>query len=349
MKYGLFPKERLHRALDIQIPSMRWDGKSYLPLWQKNARGKLSELLGLNEIAKYAVYPEIEIEFDRYSEDLDCREIRFRLATEENVTVPCHLCIPASSKEKLPIAITLQGHSSGMHISLGRPKYPGDKEICFGGDRDFAARALREGICAVTMEQRCHGENGGSPETGENPADSCRQPAMRALLLGRTINGERIWDVMRLIDALEMYFSDIVDVDRLICLGNSGGGVTTIYAAALDERIKIAVPSCAVCRYADSIGAMLHCDCNYIPGIAKYFDMGDLCALVAPRNLIVVSGAEDDIFPIDGAKASVEVGRNVFTAYGKENSIVHVIGSGGHRFYADASWPHIHMAIKELY
>ena len=82
--------------------------------------------------------------------------------------------------------------------------------------------------------------------------------------------------------------------------------------------------------------------------IAKYFDMGDLCALCAPRGLVVVSGAEDGIFPIEGAKVCVEVGREAFKAVGREQAIVHVIGAGGHRFYADDSWPDIHRLIDEL-
>ena len=345
MNIGMLPKKHLHSLLDNEVPTMRWDGKEDITLWQKNAREKLSELVGLKEIEKYAVKPEVEIEYDKYSEDLDCREIRFRVLTEENVTVPCHLCIPKDANGKLPVVITLQGHSKGMHISLARPKFPGDEATCHGGDRDFVARAIKEGVCGIAMEQRCFGENGGHPDSS-NP--DCREPAMRAILQGRTLIGERVWDVMRLIDALEEYFSDIVDVDKIMCLGNSGGGTATTYATAMDERIKIGVPSCAVCRYADSIGAMLHCECNYVPYIAKYFDMGDLCALCAPRDLIVVSGVEDGIFPIAGAKACVDVGREAYKACGREQAIIHVIGNGGHRFYADDSWPHIHKALGEL-
>jgi hypothetical protein len=116
----------------------------------------------------------------------------------------------------------------------------------------------------------------------------------------------------------------------------------------MDERIKIGVPSCAVCRYADSIGAMLHCECNYIPYIAKDFDMGDLCAMVAPRALVVVSGKDDPIFPIAGAKACVYVARVAYEHCNRSEFLTHVIGDGGHRFYADPAWPYIHKALKNL-
>lgn len=345
MEKGFLPNEHLHGLLDSEIPAMRWDGKSDLAIWQKNAREKLAKLMGFDEIAKYAVEPEIEVEFDKYSEDLDCREIRFRVKTEQNVTVPCHLCIPKNAEGPLPVVITLQGHSRGMHISLARPKFPGDAETCKGGDRDFVARALKEGICAIAMEQRCFGENGGHPETS---APECRQAALRAILLGRTIIGERVWDIMRLIDAMPKAFEGIIDPNAILCLGNSGGGTATTYATAMDERIKIGVPSCAVCRYADSIGAMLHCECNYIPYIAKDFDMGDLCAMVAPRALVVVSGKDDPIFPIAGAKACVDVARVAYEHCNRSEFLTHVIGDGGHRFYADPAWPYIHKALKNL-
>ena len=348
MNAGLLPKVHLHGLLDTITPSMRYDGKEELSAWQSKARVKLKELLGFGEIEKYAVKPEIEIEYDVYAEDLDCREIRFRVQTEENVTVPCHLCIPKDAKGALPVAITLQGHSRGMHISLARPKYPTDAETCNGGDRDFVRRALKEGICGISVEQRCFGENGSREDSSGVP--DCREVAMRAILLGRTLLGERVWDVMRLIDALaaDPRFADIIDLNKLICLGNSGGGTATTYASALDERIKISVPSCAVCRYADSIGARLHCECNFVPHIAKYFDMGDLCAMIAPRGLVVVNGVLDEDFPIEGAKACVEVGREAYKAIGREMGIVHVIGSEGHRFYADGAWPHIHEFLGEL-
>ncbi len=345
MEIGYLPSEHHHKLAGEVIPAMRWDGAEPLSLWQARARERLGALLGLPEIAKRAVKPAVELEFDRMAEDGDFREIRFRLSTEENVTVPCHLCIPKGATGPLPVVIALQGHSTGMHISLGRPKFPWDEESCHGGDRDFVARAVKEGVCAIAMEQRCFGENGGNPDTGE---PQCTEPALRALLVGRTLLGERVWDVMRLIDVLGESFSKLVDPDRVICLGNSGGGTATVYASAMDERIKISVPSCAVCRYADSIAAMQHCACNYVPTIANFFDMGDLCAMISPRSLVVVNGKEDTIFPIGGARACVELGRLAYRAAGVENRISHVIGEGGHRFYADAAWPEIREALRKL-
>ena len=93
MNIGYLPQEHMHRLVDSQKPAYHYEGGD-LAAWQKEARAKLSELLGMQEIEKAACPLVCEIEYDRYAEDLDCREIRIRYTAEENVTVPCHICIP---------------------------------------------------------------------------------------------------------------------------------------------------------------------------------------------------------------------------------------------------------------
>ena len=210
MNIGLLPQAHMHELLKAISPKSRWDGNEDIRLWQAQARDTLSALLGLNRIAEYATEPVMQIELDRIDEEMGAREIRFRFVTEERVTVPCHLVIPLGAVEPLPVVLCLQGHSKGMHISLGRPKYPGEEETCHGGDRDFCARAVKEGICAVAIEQRCFGESGGTPN-----GPDCRQASMRALLLGRTMIGERVWDIMRCIDVLCTHFTSYIDPDRI--------------------------------------------------------------------------------------------------------------------------------------
>lgn len=242
-----------------------------------------------------------EIEYENESEHF--REIRFVFQSEKDYFVPCHLLIPVGADEPLPVVICLQGHSKGMHISLGRPKFDGDEEIINDGDRDFGIRAIEEGYCALVMEQRNFGECGG---TKDGP--DCFNSSMAALLIGRTTIGERVWDVQRVIDVIEEYFPQ-VDSDNIMCMGNSGGGTATFYATCIDQRIKLAMPSCSVCTYEDSIVAMYHCCCNFIPDIRKYFDMGDLGGLIAPQKLVVVAGKNDEIFPKDGVKKVLKLSR----------------------------------------
>lgn len=312
------------------VPKMRMRENEDYETWQKRAYEKLRELLCMEKMEM----PEsngFHIEWEREYEEF--YETRFTFCSEQDYTVPCHLLIPKNVPAPYKPVICLQGHSTGMHISLGRAKYSEDAECIRNGDRDFAIRAVKEGCAAIAMEQRYMGECGGD----ENGPGCVHGKALTALLLGRCAIGERVWDVMRLIDVLQENFNQL-DMDKLICLGNSGGGTTTFYATCLEPRIKCAVPSCSICTYKDSIAAMRHCCCNYIPHIAEYFDMGDLFGLIAPRKIIVVNGKEDTIFPANGVAETVDIAKNVFRKCGAAENIFLVTGDGGHRFYADNTW-----------
>ena len=324
-------KELETAVLSGVAPSMRYDGSESIEAWQEKSRAKLRELLGEYENCA----DEMKIEYDRTEEDY--REIRFLHQTEPGYFVPCHLLVPKKTPyEKPPLMICLQGHSTGMHISLGRPKFDGDAENISHGDRDFAVQCIARGVCAVTVEQRCFGERGGKPRP------DCHAASMTALLSGRTVIGGRVHDISRTVDVCLKYFAEYFDEKEIWCGGNSGGGTATFYAAALDKRITRAMPSCALCTFAGSIGSLNHCECNYVPGIAKYFDMAELGGLIAPRRLVAVSGLTDGIFPIDGAKHEFDIIKNVYyNAFGKENEAVHVIGPEGHRFYAALAWDKI--------
>lgn len=325
---ALDPRVKHQQMMQEIVPTMRWQEGEDVSAWQERARAKLREVLGL-PLAGEA--DNFRIEWTK-EDDPKWNEIRFVFESEPGQDVACHLVLPKAYEGKLPLAICMQGHGTGMHISLGRVKYPGDEED-FEGDRDFAVQAVQKGFAALAIEQRAMGE--GSPNANGSP--NCNHPAYQAILLGRTIIGERCHDVSCAIDMVEKHYP-MIDLERIFMTGNSGGGTTTIYATALDTRIKAAMPSCALCGYYASIGAMQHCPCNYIPGVMKYFDMGDLAAMAAPRPYVAVNGVTDASFPIDSAKEQVVIARKVYAALGAEDKIAHVIGPEGHRFYKALAW-----------
>ena len=327
---ALDPQMKYTHLMKTMKPSLRKRRDEDFNAWQIKAREKLMELVGL---PLEQGEENFRIEWTK-DDDPAQTEIRFLFESEPMVDVSCHLLLPKNvPQENLPLVICLQGHSKGMHISLGRPIYEGDEATISGGDRDFARQIVARGQAALTIEQRAFGERGGTPK---GPA--CRQPAMEVLMLGRTLIGERCWDVSRAIAASEKHFP-MIDAKRIAILGNSGGGTTTIYAAALDTRIAAAMPSCAFSGYYPSIGAQEHCLCNYVPSIMKYFDMGDLAGLIAPRPFVAVNGQHDGIFPIDSAKEQMEIAYGLYREAGAADKARHVVGPEGHRFYAALSWP----------
>lgn len=316
-------------------PSLRYDGVSDLGAWREVCEKTLRGLLGMDE------FVECEPIF-AITEDGDLngnRRIHFTLQTEEGYFTHCDLLLPTEQAGPLPLCVCLQGHSKGSHISLGLPKYPGDEATIRGGDRDFAVRAVKEGFAALAIEQRAFGECGG---TEKGPA--CDRPVMTALLLGRTVVGERVWDVSRVLDAVLLHFPDLVTTDGSVLMGNSGGGTATYYTACLEHRFDGYMPSCAVCTYRDSIVAMHHCSCNYVPRIQKYFDMGDLAVMIAPKKLVVVCGKNDPIFPLKGVEETFGIIKDLYEAAGVPDNCAMVVGDGEHRFYADDGWK----VMKEL-
>ncbi len=324
------PLEHHKQVSANAVPLLRWDGSTPVEQWREKCHAKLWELLGMDEFTPcepiFTVTEEGMLDGNRH--------IHFTLQTEEGYFAHCDLLLPPEQDGPLPLCVCLQGHSTGSHISLGIAKYPGDEEIMKGGDRDFAVRAVKEGFAALAVEQRAFGLCGG---TEHGPA--CERPAMTALLLGRTLVGERVWDIMRILDAMETHFSDTVTLSGSVLMGNSGGGTATFYAACLEHRFDGYMPSCAISTYHDSIVVSHHCTCNYIPGIAKYFDMGDLAILIAPKKLAVVCGTYDDIFPLPGVKKMFGIMQDLYLASGAADACALVIGAEGHRFYADDAWP----------
>ena len=332
------PLRNNQRLLAAHKPLLAYDETCDFTAWQESARKKLMKLLGLPFVSCADDFRvEKEEERDGYLDK------RCTFQSEKGYYVPCHVLLPEKHNGKLPLVVCLQGHSTGMHISLGISKYEEDDyEIIFGGQRDFALQAIKQGYAALVIEQRNFGECGGAAEGRPN----CYQSTMAGLLMGRTTIGERVWDVSRGLDIIEKYFTEI-DMNRIICLGNSGGGTTTFYASCIETRISYSVPSCAFCSFDESIVPIQHCTCNYVPSIRKYFDMGDMAGLIAPRYFIPVCGRYDTIFPLAGVEASYKTACNLYRAAGVPERCQLVIGEGGHRFYSEPTWSIVRRFMAE--
>ena len=253
-----------------------------------------------------------------------------------NDWIGAYVCLPKDVKPPYTFMICLQGHSTGMHNSIAVQREDETQPYAVEGDRDFAIGCMRRGIAALCIEQRSFGER--REQKQENVAGSgCQDAAMHALMLGRTLIGERVYDVDRGIDYLASR-GDVV-MSNIGVMGNSGGGTISMFSAATLPRIAFAMPSCYFCTFRDSIMAMDHCVCNYIPSLLKYAEMSDIMGLFAPRPLVIVAGKDDPIFPVTATRRAFKELQKIYDACGAKSKCHLVIGSGGHRFYADDAWP----------
>jgi dienelactone hydrolase len=328
-----YAPSQFHAALLAATPrAFAWQGGGFAR-WQRRLRERLHELVGEFPGSR----PPLDVcELGR-EETGDYTATKLVFTAEEGADVPGYLLVPHRLSGRAPAMVCLQGHSPGMHISVGLARDDRDRES-IAGDRDFAVQAATRGYVALAIEQRCFGERS-ETEQAHRWDHTCLDAVFHSLMLGRTMIGERVWDVMRAVDLL--HERPEVDAGRIGCMGNSGGGTVTFYAACLDERIALAVCSCSFCTFADSIMRIQHCGDNYVPGLLRVAESGELAGLIAPRNLLVVAGETDDIFPIDGVRRAFATACDIFAAAGCPGRVHLVVGPNGHRFYADLAWPHI--------
>ena len=309
--------------------------------WRDSVRDKLVELLGLAEIEKNKCEPNLKIE-DTVEKD-GYTQIRFVFESEVGAFVPCYLLIPNTNKDKYPVAITLQGHSTGFHNSIAEPKDDEDHDYALGRGA-FAVQAVKQGYAALAIEQRAMGERTTSRHSFS--PWMCTFATMVAFQLGRTTLGERVWDIQRAIDLLLRF--PMLDTEKIVLTGNSGGGTATYYASCLDERIKISAPSCSFCPYENSILDLRHCPCNHIPNAHKWFEMQDLACLIAPRTLLIIAGKEDAIFPMEGVRKGYETVEKIFEKSGESGKCKLIETPKNHWWCEDIVWGAINEEAKRL-
>jgi hypothetical protein len=148
---------------------------------------------------------------------------------------------------------------------------------------------------------------------------------------GYTPAGVEAWNCIRALDYLETRKE--VDANRFGVTGRSGGGVYSWWIAALDDRIKIAVPVAGITDLQNHVvdGCVEgHCDCMYMVNTYRW-DYPLVAALVAPRPLLISNSDKDRIFPLDGVVRLHEKARNIYRLYGAEENLGLNITAGPHK------------------
>ncbi len=139
---------------------------------------------------------------------------------------------------------------------------------------------------------------------------------------GYTPAGVEVWNAMRAVDYLQSRRD--VDPDRIGITGISGGGATSWYAAAADERIAVAAPVCGTFTFGSQAKHWLsrgQCDCIYFYN-TFLSDQSIVAALIAPRPLLICSGQLDADFPPDGYHEVFRRGKKIYDLYAGANATV---------------------------
>ncbi len=148
---------------------------------------------------------------------------------------------------------------------------------------------------------------------------------------GYTSAGVEAWNCIRALDYLQS--RDEVDGERIGVTGRSGGGAYSWWIAALDERIKVAVPVAGITSLTNHVvdGTVEgHCDCMFTVNTYRW-DYAQVAALVAPRPLLISNSDKDRIFPLDGVVEVYTKVRKLYEIYGALDKIGLQITEGPHK------------------
>ncbi|MEZ4658835.1 MAG: alpha/beta hydrolase family protein [Caldilineaceae bacterium] len=276
-------------------------------LWRQTLRSRIREWQGLHRLVPTVPNPRITetVQCDGY------RRQRVEIDTEPGVTMPFYVLIPDQLQGAAPGVLALHGHASGGKYAVAgiRGLDPGLDQTINQHNYDYGVQAVRRGYVVFCPDARGFGERRESfaQEPHQILNSSCHQLAHMALPLGLTVAGMWTWDLMRLLDYVQT--RPEVQGQKLASIGLSGGGLQTLWLAALDERLACAVISGYFYGVADSLLHLSNnCDCNYIPHMWEAADMGDVGALIAPCPLLIEAARQDGL---NGPRGIVNVEEQV--------------------------------------
>jgi hypothetical protein len=130
--------------------------------------------------------------------------------------------------------------------------------------------------------------------------------SLRAFLVGRTIVGLRIDDVVRAIDWLIAR----PDVQTVTLHGVGAHGIVALHAAVLDRRVDRLVMETTLASYRMIVEQPMHREVSevVIPGVLRHYDIDDLLLATYPRAVQIISPVDalGAPLPEQAAKAAVE-------------------------------------------
>jgi pimeloyl-ACP methyl ester carboxylesterase len=145
-----------------------------------------------------------------------------------------------------------------------------------------------------------------------------------AYLAGANLARWEVWDGMRAVD----YLLTRADVDgsRINITGTSGGGFQTAMIGALDERIKVIIPSCYITALPMRVENRIYSDSESDPEqdpfglISEGVDNAGILLAMYPRAVMVATAALD-FFPVQGAHKSYAEVSSFYKRFGHGDRI----------------------------
>lgn len=307
--------------------------------WQKETILLLKKLLGLDKMEKTALMP-VHLEDARLEGGI--RREHWKIQVEPETYLALFLLVPEGANQNTEVFLCPPGHNgAGKYSVAGCREYSAVAEKIDAYGYDYGLQLARLGYVAVCPDCRGFGERREELSDALTLPTGLKGDCYRLAHMGEPLGipaaGMLTWDLMRLIDWLEA--DGRFRTDTLGCLGFSGGGMQTLWLAALDDRVKTAVISGYLYGYRDALLTLNNnCSCNYVPHLWEHLDMGDIASLIAPRPLWVQSCRDDRLNGPRGivnAIEQMEIVRRAYSLLDAQDCVLHEICPGTHHWHGE--------------
>ncbi|WP_309081449.1 hypothetical protein [Zhihengliuella sp.] len=228
-----------------------------------------------------------------------------------------------------PTVLAIHGHGYGSRQLVGLKADGTVDTDRTDGHAHFGETLARLGANVVVPDILGFGPRRSAADLEPAENSACASLTSHLSALGLSLAGARAAELIGVLDSLPALGLDASA--RLGVAGHSGGSLLAVVTALANRRISAVALSGYVNTFAQSILAMRHCPCNYLPGLLRVGEMPDLLAALAPRHLLVEGGTADPIFPIAGFRTAVVQLREAYAAAGAAGSFLAVEHDGDHR------------------
>ena len=256
-------------------------------------------------------------------------------------TVYGYLLVPAGARGRGPAV--LYHHYHGGKYEQGKEELflPAFAEM---GNPTLVTgpELVRAGYVVLCIDAYCFGER-----RWQGPAGKHEEGGQTEWALSKTMlwEGRTLWGMMVRDDQLALNYlvtRPEVDPARIAAMGLSMGSTRTWWAAALDDRIKVAVSVSCLTRYQDIIhtgGINGHGIYYFVPGMLhKKIDTESVVGLIAPRAHLTLTGDMDAGSPASGVRTINDFQEHLYKLYGKEENFRGILYPGVKHEYTPAMW-----------
>lgn len=295
---------------------------------------KQRKLTELNQFIKKPIdYDEIEyIKVNQTETESYVRHnINIRLSKDDFpfYSIPGYIMIPKQGKMPFPTIIGMHGHWGDYSI--------GNKEFLNESVKSFKAEEfIEQGYVFAAFDSVLFGER---MYNGENTGKISEEISTQKLyMLGHNPMEVIIQDNEIVADFVNNV--NIVDKERINCVGHSFGGLKCLWLSALDKRIKTTVISGYVMKTESLVNPGCGIKSEWItimPGLLEHTNMEGILTLISPRNLLIINGLQDPVFPAQKAIPVIKYLSDIYIIQNKSDNFAVIISNSSHEVTGEIS------------